>query len=145
MLCFCLSLCFSFAIDFCCICSLLAALRPLLAALWPLLAALGLLLGALGPLLAALGLLLGRSWALLGGSWEALGGSWPLLGRSWNDIKKSSKNRCQKCQILAPKRAPKGNQNRTPNRPNSKTKIDAKKNDVQDRLEGVLGRSWAVL
>ena len=62
---------------------------PLLGLSWP-------LLGALGPLLAALGLLLGRSWALLGGSWEALGSSWPLLGRSWNDIKKSSKNRCQK-------------------------------------------------
>ena len=42
------------AIDFCCICSLLAGLGPLLAALGP-------LLGALGPLLAALGPLLGRN------------------------------------------------------------------------------------
>ena len=66
------SLAFLFAIDFCCVRSLLAGLGPLLAALGPLLA-------ALGPLLAALGLLLGRSWALLGGSWEALGRSWGNL------------------------------------------------------------------
>ena len=41
-----------------------------------------------------------RRWrplfALLGRSWRALGRSWPLLGRSWNDMRKSSKNRCQK-------------------------------------------------
>ena len=79
----------SLGLCFLLVCSLLAGLGPLLAALGP-------LLGALGPLLAALGLLLGRSWALLGGSWGALGRSWPLLGRSWNDMRKSSKNRCQK-------------------------------------------------
>ena len=98
LLCFAFPSCFAFlfAIDFCCVCSLLAGLGPLLAALGPLLAALGPLLDALGPLLAALGLLLGRSWALLGGSWGALGRSWPLLGRSWKNIKKTIKKRCPK-------------------------------------------------
>ena len=125
--------------------ALLGHFLPLLGALGALLAALGPLLGALGPLLAALGLLLGRSWALWGGSWGALGRSWPLLGRSWNDMQKSSKNQCQKLMILAPKRVPKGSQNRIPNRPKSKTKIDVKKNLCKIVLEpswSDLGSFW---
>ena len=58
---------------------------------------------------------------------------------------KSSKTRRQERLICAPQRAPKRSQNRTPNLPKSKTKIDAKKTPLQDRLGAVLERSWVIL
>ena len=96
------------------------------------------------------------SWRVLGGSWEALGGSWApleaILGRhgllgsfqaqqgrvsrgTWADFETQKGAKIE----------PKWSQNRTQDGPKSKIKTRSKKEDHQDRLGAVLGRSWVVL
>ena len=98
----------------------------------------------------------GGSWRGLGGSWAALGGVLGGLGavldRSWAVLVVIGRFRLNKpgrapdlAKILEPKRGPRWSQNATQEGPKSKTKTKMKKEDFEDRLGAVLGRSWLVL
>ena len=112
---------------------------------WPLLgcswAALRRSWGSLGALLAALG----RSWETLGGLLAALGTLLAALGAILERHAKIIQKSIPKITDLGSKTGAQKKPKSDPNELKSKTKIDAKKKDLQDRLEAVLGRSCVVL
>ena len=75
------------------------------------------------------------------GPWVALGSSW---GSSWGRPWSGTRIWSILGPLLEPKGAPKGTQNRTQNGSKSSTILNIEKVPLQDRLGGVLGRSWSV-